>query len=181
MKTTKEPIRRRRRQRNLTTSWKLATCSHARERGKEKDVTKCRKRRKRVDGGREKLREAKKRTKTRNEGRGNRLGGRTTAATDLLAFPIIIPRVRQGRGGRLVLGTEGKVNPIASRKRGDLPIDDESILRTRAHFVAELRVFDDTSHQSMIYFTGKEMRFRKQTRSLFLNIIWVMWVRENSV
>lgn len=33
-----------------------------------------------------------------------------------------IPDHYSTRRPRLVLGTEGKVNPIASRKRGDLPI-----------------------------------------------------------
>lgn len=134
MKTTKERIRRRRRQRNLTTSWKLVTCSHAREQGKEKDVTKRRKRRERVDGGV---------VERRREMKDGRIvsGAVPQLPHGPLAFPIIIPRVCRGRGGRLVLGTEGKVNPIASRKRGDLPIDDETLWRTCAHFAAEFRVF----------------------------------------
>lgn len=106
MKTTKQQIRRRRRQKNLTTR------SHARERGKEKDVTERRKRRKRVDGGREKPRGAWKRTKTRNEGRGKRLGGRTTATTDLWHSRSLFHGFAEGEKAGLSLARKARLIPL---------------------------------------------------------------------
>lgn len=169
---TKEQIRRRRRQRNLTTSWKLATRSHARERGKEKDVTKRRKRRKRMDGGREKPRGAWKKTKTRNEGRGNRLGGRTTATTDLWHSRSLFHGFAEGEKAGLSLARKARLIPL---HLGSAVIYRSMRSRfcrhiLRAHFAAELHVF--TYRFKAIYLIMKEMRLCKKTSSL-LNVLFV--------
>lgn len=104
MKTTKEQIRRRRRQRNLTTSWKLA--NEARRNAERKRD------RREADGGREKLRGAKKRTKTRNEGRGNRLGGRTTTTTDLWHSRSLFHGFAEGEEAGLSLARKARLIPL---------------------------------------------------------------------
>lgn len=134
MKTTKEQIRRRRRQRNLT-SWKLANEAKRRTwRSEEKDGRDGTEKPRGTNRSEEENEDAKWRTGESSRGPYHGYHGP-------LAFPIIIPRVCRGRGRRLVLGTEGKVNPIASRKRGDLP--------TTSWFAAELRVFGINSRYDL--------------------------------
>jgi len=93
-----------------------------------------------------------------------------------LAFPIIIPRVCQGRKGQLVLGTEGKVNPIASRKRGDLLIDESDVRTFRCWIV---RISSIIQYQFKMWFILSWKRWdeefislslHKETRSSLLNV-----------
>jgi len=135
MKTTKEQIRRRRRQKNL--SWKLA--NEAKRRtwwSEEKD-------------GRDREREA---SEEENEDAKWRTGESSRGpyhgyTTDLWHSRSLFHGFAEGEedGFRLVLGTEGKVNPIASRKRGDLPIDDELLCCRIA------RIWYSRTTQDMIY------------------------------